>query len=72
MLDEHDSNVEEFIHAHPNGATLEDISHIMGISKQACGQHLNTALHKLRKTCSARGLDREWLEELERVTCLGL
>lgn len=51
-----DSVVEDFIHEHPNGGSVEEIGAAVGLTRIRVYQILNKALGKLQRACRERDI----------------
>jgi hypothetical protein len=56
-----EEEVEAFIEAHPEGASLEEIGAFLGLTRSRVGQLVTLALEKCARRCRARGIDLTWL-----------
>lgn len=56
-----DEEVERFIAAHPEGASLDEIAQFLGLTRTRVGQLVTLALEKCQRRCNARGIDLSYL-----------
>lgn len=51
-----DAEVSAFIEQHPSGATADEIAEMLGVTRQRTFQILDSAVKKVRKQLSWRGI----------------
>lgn len=51
-----DQEIEQFIEAHPHGATYDEIAEVLGVTRQRVPQILNSAIAKVLKALKWRGI----------------
>lgn len=44
-----DAEVEQFVEAHPNGATADEIAEVLGVTRQRVFQLVNAAIRKVQR-----------------------